>query len=91
MTVQSLRSAISSRANELLAGKLVTAGIVQHKRNWRHCDCSWCRTKQEATVVIGSHVPRIPYRGVYCEDLRDAWRDEKRQEYRKRLSFLEGE
>lgn len=45
----------------------------------------------EATVVIGSHVPRIPYRGVYCEDLRDVWRDKKRQEYRKRLSFLEGE
>lgn len=101
MTVQSLRTAVSVRASELLGEKLVAAGIVHHKRQWRSCDCAWCRMKREATVVIGQGVPRFsgavgfrspgPYSGIYVEDLRDAWRDTCRQEYRDKLKALEGE
>lgn len=88
MSVQTLRQAISRRASELLAPLLIEKGVERHKKEWRSCPCSWCRKKREATLVIGSHVPRY-MSGIYVEDLRDAWRDDKRQVYRKQLKELE--
>lgn len=88
MSVQTLRAAIAERAREIRVPALMAAGVTAHKRNWRDCPCSWCVTKRRATVVIGSQVPRT-YRGYYCEDIRDAWRDEQRQLFRGELKQLE--
>lgn len=88
MTVEALRSAIASRASELLAPKLLAAGITHHKKGWRECPCSWCEKKREATLVIGSHVPRA-YRGCYVEDMADAWRAEQRVKFRQQMKDLE--
>lgn len=88
MSVESLRAAIQERAQDLLPPLLVAAGIQVHKKDWRNCPCSWCEKKREATVVIGSHVPRT-WRGQYVEDIRDVWREEKRQQYRKAMRELE--
>lgn len=90
MSVQSLRAAIAERAREIRVPALVAAGIIAHKRHWRDCPCSWCDKKREATIVIGSHVPRL-WRGRYVEDMRESWREEKRREYRKQLERLEQE
>ena len=88
MSVDTLRSAIQERATELRGERLFVAGITAHKRNWRSCPCSWCAKKREATVVIGSHVPRV-YRGSYMEDIRDSWREEQRIKFRAALKELE--
>lgn len=88
MSVDTLRSAIQTRANELLGSALVSVGVVHHKKEWRDCPCSWCEKKREATVVIGSHVPRV-YKGRYVEDIRHIWREDMRAKYRKALKQLE--
>jgi len=88
VSVQTLRQAIDERAKEILAPALIAVGVEAHKKNWRDCPCSWCAKKREATTVIGSHVPRF-MSGRYVEDLRDAWRDDKRVKFRKELSALE--
>lgn len=88
MSVQSLRVAIDERARQIMIPALVAAGVVQHKKGWKECPCSWCDKKREATLVIGSHVPKF-MSGNYVEDMRDAWRDDKRQQYRRCLARLE--
>lgn len=88
MSVETLRAAIQERAHQLRGERLLAVGLTAHKRHWRDCPCSWCSKKREATVVIGSHVPRV-YRGFYVEDIRDAWREEQRVKYRAKLSELE--
>jgi hypothetical protein len=92
MSVETLRSAIASRAAELLPVALERAGVQAHKRGWRKCPCSWCATKREATVVIGSPTPRYQ-NGVYVSSqaLRDIWREDKRREYRTKLQMKEKE
>lgn len=91
MTVETLRQAIADRAASKRIGALVAAGISHHSRRkgeWRNCPCSWCEKKREATRVIGNQMPKI-WSGRYVEDMRDAWRDDKRQKYRKALKELE--
>lgn len=88
MTVATLRAAIQERAQDLRVAALVSVGVVAHKKGWKNCPCSWCEKKREATVVIGSHVPRV-WRGHYVEDMRDAWRDEMRVKYRAAMKQLE--
>ncbi len=90
MSVVTLRQAIDNRAREIIAPALVAAGVMHHKKGWRNCPCSWCEKKREATLVIGSHVPKF-VSGHYVEDMRDAWRDDKRRQYRKQLNILENE
>lgn len=87
MGVASLRQAIRERAAEMLPEILISQEVTLHKKGWKDCECSWCATKREATLVIGSHAPR--YRGVFVEDLRDVWREEQRRKYRRRLADLE--
>lgn len=90
MGVVSLRQAIADRASEMVPAILVSTGVVRHKKGWKDCECSWCLTKREATVVIGSHCPRyanVPYVSEWKED----WRERKRIEYRQRLRTLEQE
>lgn len=88
MSVASLRQAISDRARDLLVPALLEAGVVAHKKNWRTCPCSWCAKKREATVVIGTHVPRM-WGEQDAREMRNVWREERRQSYRKQLSALE--
>ncbi len=91
MTVETLRAAISERAQDLRVAALLSVGVSHHARRkggWRQCPCSWCEKKREATVVIGSHVPRI-WRGAYVEDIRYVWREEMRVKYRAALKQLE--
>jgi hypothetical protein len=88
VSVETLRAAISERAAELRVDALMSVGVVHHKKSWRQCPCSWCDKKREATVVIGSHVPRV-WRGQYVDDIRDVWREEMRQKYRAAMSRLE--
>lgn len=87
MSVDSLRQQISERAAELRGPLLVEAGVVAHKRGWKECPCSWCATKREATIVIGTHVPR--YKHAYAHSWKEDWREKKRIDYRKRLKALE--
>ncbi len=89
MSVESLRQAINDRAREMLAPALVAAGVTAHKKGWRDCPCSWCAKKREATTVIGSHVPSGRGRYISDEGWRDAWRAEKRVQYRNHLNALE--
>ena len=88
MTVATLRAAIAERAHELLIPKLLAAGVTHHKKGWKECPCSWCEKKREATVVIGSHVPRF-MAGHYVDDIRHVWREDKRQYYRREMARLE--
>lgn len=88
MSVASLKDAIARRSFEMLPPLLVREGTAQHKRGWRDCPCSWCAMKREATVVIGSHVPRY-MTGVYIDDIRHIWREDKRTEYRAKMKELE--
>lgn len=87
MSLRTLEADIQTRAAELLGDRLIALSMQEHKRGWRGCPCSWCAKKREATVVIGSHAPARP--GYYVGDLRDAWREEKRQQYRAALRALE--
>lgn len=89
MSVDSLREAINERAKQLVPTVLTDLGVTLHKKGWRDCPCSWCATKREATLVIGSHAPR--YRGIFVEDLREVWREDQRLKYRRRLAGLERE
>lgn len=90
MTVAALQARIAQEATDRLLPALLERAALQHRKGWRDCDCTWCKLKQEATLVIGSHVPRV-WRGFYVEDIRDAWRDEQRVKYRRRLAEVFGE
>ena len=72
----------------MLAPFLVSAATCSHKKNWRECPCSWCDKKREATLVIGSHVPRF-MRGAYIDDVKHIWREDMRKKYRAYLKELE--
>ena len=94
MSVQSLRSAIAFRARELRIPALLAAGMVAHKRHWQTCECSWCAKKREATASIANmaHIPAYRFRrGHLVEDMREAYRDELRCDFRQQLRALEKE
>lgn len=94
MSVETLRSAIQTRARELRVPALMAAGIVAHKRHWRECDCTWCAKKREATSKIANlaHIPSYRFRrGHFVEDMRAAYRDEMRADFRQQLRALENE
>lgn len=54
-----LRAEIEKQVGDRMVPLLLEKGVEAHKKHWRHCDCSWCRLKQEATVRVGyaAHVP----------------------------------
>lgn len=93
MTVETLRVAIQRRAQDLRIAALVSVGIAHHSRrkgDWRHCPCSWCEKKREATAVIGT-VPQAWRWGRWVSDIRHSWRDEQRTKYRAALKQLREE
>ena len=90
MSVETLRAAISKRAQDLRTAALVSVGITYHKKTWRDCPCSWCAKKREATRVIGFEVPPLfRQSGQYVDDVRHIWREDMRKKYRQALKQLE--